>query len=129
MTEVEHTDEFGDWWQTLNESVQAAIGAKVKLLETVGPGLGRPHADTLRGSRHSNMKELRVQCKGDPYRIFYCFDPRRCAILLIGGNKAGDNDWMERFLPIADQLYDVHIATLIAEGLLDSHGQVILKPK
>ena len=64
------------------------------------------------------MRELRVQHKGDPYRILYAFDPRRAAILLIGGNKAGDNNWYERFVPIADKLYDKHLETLKKEGAL-----------
>jgi hypothetical protein len=64
------------------------------------------------------MRELRVQHTGDPYRILYAFDPCRAAILLIGGNKAGDNNWYERFVPIADKLYDKHLETLKKEGAL-----------
>jgi hypothetical protein len=55
------------------------------------------------------MRELRVQYKGDPYRILYAFDPRRTAILLIGGNKTGDDRWYEKYVPIADRLYAVHL--------------------
>ncbi len=64
------------------------------------------------------MRELRVQHQGDPYRILYAFDPRRNAILLIGGNKAGDGRWYETFVPLADRLYDEHLALLKKEGLL-----------
>jgi len=64
------------------------------------------------------MRELRVQSGGRPVRVFYAFDPRRMAILLIGGDKTGDDRFYERFVPIADRLYDDHIDTLRREGLL-----------
>ena len=64
------------------------------------------------------MRELRVQHKGQPYRVLYAFDPRRSAILLIGGNKTGNDRWYEEFVPVADRLYDEHINTLKKEGLL-----------
>ena len=64
------------------------------------------------------MRELRVQSKGRPIRIFYAFDPRRAAILLIGGDKTGDNRFYERMIPIADRLYDDHIGGLKKEGLI-----------
>ncbi len=65
------------------------------------------------------MRELRVQHDGQPYRILYAFDPRRSAILLIGGNKTGDNRWYDVFVPIADRFYDEHLAELRKEGLID----------
>src|SRR5262245_38054227 len=71
-----------------------------------------------KGSRHSQMRELRVQHKGEPYRILYAFDPRRAAILLIGGKKTGDDRWYKTFVPLADKLYDEHLAQLEKEGLL-----------
>ena len=58
------------------------------------------------------MRELRVQHKGRPIRIFYAFDPRRVAILLIGDDKTGDDRFYKKFVPVADELYDVHIAEL-----------------
>ena len=64
------------------------------------------------------MRELRVQSGGHPLRVFYAFDPRRSAILLIGGDKTGDNRFYERMIPIADQLYDVYIAEIRKEGLI-----------
>ena len=64
------------------------------------------------------MKELIIQHAGKPYRVLYAFDPRRVAILLIGGEKTGDKRWYEKFLPVADRLYDEHIATLKREGLI-----------
>lgn len=65
------------------------------------------------------MKELIIQHAGQPYRVLYAFDPRRCAILLIGGHKTGDKRWYRQFVPIADRLYDEHIETLKREGLID----------
>lgn len=65
------------------------------------------------------MRELRVQHKGRPFRILYAFDPRRMAILLIGGDKTGNNRWYEQFVPIADNLYDKHLEILTNEGLID----------
>jgi hypothetical protein len=88
------------------------IRACLIVLRELGPSLGRPLADTLKGSRHANMKELRVQSKGRPFRIFYAFDPRRRAILLIGGNKQGDKRFYDVYLPIADQLFDQHLKEL-----------------
>ena len=64
------------------------------------------------------MRELRTQHQGEPYRVLYAFDPRRSAILLIGGNKTGADRWYKIFVPIADKLYDEHLAQLKKEGLL-----------
>ncbi|HKD36609.1 MAG TPA: type II toxin-antitoxin system RelE/ParE family toxin [Pirellulales bacterium] len=91
MWDVEFTDEFGVWWDSLDIDEQESVATSVELLRQLGPNLPRPHADTLKGSRHSNMKELRTQHQGRPLRTLFAFDPRRCAILLIGGDKTGDN--------------------------------------
>ncbi|MDQ6959840.1 MAG: type II toxin-antitoxin system RelE/ParE family toxin [Mariprofundaceae bacterium] len=107
--EVEYTHEFGGWWQSLNEGEQEDIAASVRLLEQYGPSLPFPHSSGVKGSKHGHMRELRVQHKGRPYRILYAFDPRRIAILLIGGDKTGKDDWYERFVPVADSLYDAHL--------------------
>lgn len=109
MWDVEVTDEFFAWWETLTETEQTAISATVGLLEERGPILSRPHADAVKHSRHSNMKELRIQCQGRPIRILYAFDPRRVAILLVGGDKTGDDRWYDVYIPIADKLYDEHL--------------------
>jgi len=87
-------------------------------LEEHGPALGRPHADTVRGSRFANMKELRTQVGGRPLRTFFVFDPRRTAILLIGGEKTGETRFYERMIAIADRLYATYLEELKAEGLL-----------
>ncbi|KPH83178.1 hypothetical protein AE618_00110 [Bosea vaviloviae] len=101
------------WFLNLESSIRVEIAAKISLLQQVGPTLGRPHADTLKGSAYPNMKELRVQIGGDPWRIFFAFDPRRSAILLVDGNKGGDGRFHEVNLPIADERYRDHLATLI----------------
>jgi hypothetical protein len=117
--EVEHTDEFGEWWDGLSEGEQESIDTSVRLLEARGPQLGYPHSSGVALSRHTRMRELRVQHKGRPYRVLYAFDPRRTAILLIGGNKAGNDRWYEQYVPWADRLYDEHLAELRKEGLID----------
>lgn len=121
--DVEYTEEFGTWWEGLDEGTQIAIDATVRLLEVKGPQLPFPHSSDVRGSRFGQMRELRIQHKGAPYRILYAFDPRRTAILLIGGNKGGDDRWYEAYVPRADQLYEDHLATLVKEGVL--HGKKV----
>jgi hypothetical protein len=115
---VEYTDEFGMWWTVLDEDEQESIAVTVTLLEHKGPFLSYPYSSGIQGSRHSHMRELRIQHKGEPYRILYAFDPRRSAILLIGGNKVGNDRWYEEHIPIADRLYDEHLKLLAEEGLL-----------
>lgn len=117
--EVEYTDELGDWWARLTEVEQESVDASVRLLEERGPDLGFPHTSGISASKHSHMRELRVQHRGRPYRILFAFDPRRHAILLIGGDKTGKDRWYEIHVPVADNLYDTHIATLKKEGQID----------
>jgi hypothetical protein len=114
---VEYTDEFGRWWETLTLGQQASLEASIRLLERAGPRLTRPYADVVKGSRYPNMKELRTQHRGHPLRTFFAFDPRRSAILLIGGDKTGDDRFYERMLPLADKLYDEYLKELREEGL------------
>jgi hypothetical protein len=116
---VEYTDEFGEWWESLSETDQIALAATVDLLEQLGPKLGFPHSSDINGSRHSHMRELRTQSKGKPLRTLYAFDPRRSAILLLGGNKTGDNRWYEVNVPLADSLYDTHLLEIKEEGEFD----------
>lgn len=84
----------------------------VDLLRERGPNLHRPYTDTLEKSKLSNLKELRVQHKGEPYRILFAFDPRREALLLIGGNKAGNKDWYDEMIPLAEEIFEEHLETL-----------------
>jgi len=117
--DVEYTDEFGQWWSSLSEAEQESIAASVQLLEARGPNLGYPHSSGISGSSHSHMRELRTQHEGRPYRTLYAFDPRRSAILLIGGDKTGKDRWYDAFVPLADRLYDEHLEQLRKEGWLN----------
>jgi hypothetical protein len=116
--DVEYTDEFGAWWQGLTEDEQISLDASVRLLEALGPTLKYPHSSGIHGSKHGHMRELRTQHDGRPYRTLYAFDPRRAAILLIAGDKTGQDRWYEENVPKADKLYDDHLATLEKEGLI-----------
>jgi hypothetical protein len=105
MWEVEYTDEFGEWWETLSDSEREALVFSVSLLRSAGPSLKYPYCSAVETSRHGNMRELRSQCGGKPLRTFYAFDPRRIAILLIGGHKSGDR-FYDDMVPKADKIYD-----------------------
>jgi hypothetical protein len=115
---VEYTDEFEVWWESLTVTEQISVAASVELLEARGSNLGHPHSSAINGSRHGHMRELRTQRGGRPFRTLYAFDPRRMAILLIGGDKTGEDRWYEVYVPLADKLYDEHLAQLKREGEL-----------
>jgi hypothetical protein len=111
-------DEFAEWYGGLSEAQQEDIVAAGLLLMEMGPQLPFPYSSGVNGSKHPHMREPRVQSGGRPLRVFYAFDPRRSAILLIGGDKTGDNRFYGRMVPIADELYDVYIAEIRKEGLI-----------
>ena len=115
---VEYTDEFAAWWEALDEGEQEDVAAIVTVLEERGPQLPFPYSSGVAGSRHSHMRELRVQSGGKPLRVFYAFDPRRAAVLLIGGNKTGDERFYDRMIPIADRLYEEYLEEIRREGLI-----------
>ncbi len=117
--EVEYTNEFETWWKGLNENEQETVAAYVQMLEEFGVGLGHPYSTDIRGSKVSHLRELRPQHQGRPYRVLYAFDPRRMAILLIGGDKTGNKRWYDVFVPIAERIYEVHLVELRKEGLID----------
>ena len=116
---IEYTDEFGDWWRTLEETEEVDVTAVVELLGERGPQLEFPYSSGVQGSEHDHMRELRIQSSGRPLRVFYAFDPRRTAILLIGGDKTGNDRFYDQFLPVIDRLYDVYLDELRDEGLLE----------
>lgn len=116
--DVEVTDEFKTWLAQLTEGEQKAVGEIIERLEIDGPHLNFPLSSGINGSRHPHMRELRIQHKGRPFRVLYAFDPRRTVILLLGGDKTGDDRWYERNVPIADDLYDIYLRELREEGLL-----------
>lgn len=118
MWEIEYIEEFEVWWETLSEAQQDAVSAMVDLLAETGPALGRPAVDGVKGSRHQNMKELRVSQRG-ALRVLFAFDPRRAAILLLGGDKSGQWEaWYRRAIPRADDLFDEHLRELREERLI-----------
>ena len=126
MWSIEYTDEFEAWWSQLDEAEQESVASVVGVLEQEGAVLGHPYSSGIKASRHSHMRELRIQHAGNPYRVLYAFDPRRTAILLIGGCKAGDQRFYEKLVPIADQLYSEHWAL---GRLMISSIRTILIPK
>lgn len=116
--EVEYTDEFERWWENdLSDEEQEDIYAAVNILCEKGPTLGRPLVDNVHQSSYPNMKELIPS--GSNNRVLFAFDPRRAAILLIGGDKTGLwNEWYDRMVPVADQLYSTYLQELRREGLI-----------
>ena len=113
MWDVETTEAFAHWWRTLSEQEQDDVTATVELLAERGPKLPFPYSSGIEGSKFSHMRELRIQSHGDPVRVFYAFDPRRVAVLLIGGIKAGrEKRFYEEYIRKADRLYEQHLKSL-----------------
>ena len=102
------------WLLTLDENSRAQVVAALEILQEHGPALGRPLVDSISGSRHRNMKELRPGSSGkSEIRILFAFDPIRQAILLVAGDKSGQwQRWYRKNIPIADELYDWHLEQL-----------------
>ena len=116
MWDVRQVAVFDDWWDELSEQEQDDVTAIVELLQEMGPQLPFPYYLGVEGSRHSHMRELRIQSHGDPLRVFYAFDPTRSAVLLIGGNKTGkDKRFYKTMILRADALYDEHLNNLQAQ--------------
>jgi hypothetical protein len=122
--EVEFTEEFGAWWETLTENQQEDVAHCVGLLAELGPTLGFPYSSKVNASRHDHMRELRVQSAGKPLRTLYAFNPLRAAILLLGGDKTGDDRWYEKFVPVADRLYDQHLDELRRERKSNANSEI-----
>ena len=116
--EVEVTDEFKSWWNQLSVQEQRDVTRVVEALEEHGIDLPKQHSSSIRTSRHGRMRELRVQSGGRPIRIFYAFDPRRTAILLIGGRKKEQDRFYRDYVRRADAIYDQYLRELQREGLL-----------
>lgn len=110
--EIGTSDEFNSWYLALNDDEAESVNFSVDILADGGPLLGRPHVDTLKGSRIPNLKELRVQHEGRPFRILFVFDPRRIGYLILGGDKTGKGDWYKTFIPLAEKIYKRHLQEL-----------------
>jgi|SRR5690349_10086112 hypothetical protein len=111
---VEIGDEFEPEFDSLSEGVRAEILALARLLQRFGPQLGRPRVDTLNGSRHANMKELRFSAAGGEWRVAFAFDPKRKAILLVAGDKSGTSErrFYRELVRKADDRFDAHMKRL-----------------
>lgn len=109
-TIVFHPD-FEAEFDVLDADVADEIGGLIELLEIEGPQLGRPHCDTLNGSAHANMKELRCRAGGGVWRIAFAFDPKREAVVLVAGDKGGANQkrFYKRLIATADERYSEHL--------------------
>lgn len=116
--EVEYTDEFEAWWEALTQDEQKALDARVALLIQRGPALRRPMVGEIKGSAFDpRMKELICEEGSASLRVLFIFDPRRTAILLLGGDKTGQwRAWYQAAIPEADDLYRTHLEELQAEG-------------
>lgn len=108
--------DFRIWFYQQEQGLQDEILAVIEILEESGPKLGRPRVDTIKASTFNNMKELRIQYQGEPWRILFVFDPKRQAILLVGGNKTGNKRWYKENIPIADRRYEEYLETLEEES-------------
>lgn len=115
MVELLFTDEFEVWWNGLSEEEQESVTHDVSILRELGVRVGFPKSSGVAASKYDHMRELRVQHRGRPFRVLYAFDPNRAAILLIGGDKTGNDRWYEIFVPIADRLYGEHLKELEEE--------------
>lgn len=114
-TEVIYTDEFGIWFESLVEAEQDGVYRSVGLLEEFGVTLPFPHSSSIEGASFA-LRELRTQVGGKPLRTFYAFDPVRQAVLLIGGDKTGDDRFYERMIPIAERIWNDYLAEIAREN-------------
>lgn len=119
-------DDFDAEFAALDEDLQDELLAHAKLLEEFGPNLGRPTVDTLKGSKHANMKELRFVWNGEVWRVTFAFDPKRQAVLLVGGDKCGADQrrFYRRLIAVSDERYDSHLSSLTTTKEKESkHGK------
>ena len=114
MWKVVTSEDFDEWFAGLDDAAKTEVIAKVDLLTLLGPALRRPHADTLKGSKYPNMKELRADTASAVYRIAFVFDPDRSAILLCAGGKTGVSQkrFYRQLLDRAEKLYAAHLSRL-----------------
>jgi len=122
---VSFHDAFDTEFAALVEDLQDELLAHAQLLAEFGPNLGRPTVDTLKGSRHANMKELRFAWKSQVWRVAFAFDPQRQAILLVGGDKGGADQrrFYKRLLTVTDERYDDHLESLIQPSKESKNGK------
>jgi hypothetical protein len=105
--EILLTEEFKEWWEELAEQEQTSVAIVIDLLEELGVTLKFPYSSGITTSQ--KLRELRIQHAGQPYRVLYAFDPKRNAILLLGGNKTGDDRWYDTHVPKAEKLFAAYL--------------------
>jgi|SRR5579859_4278038 len=112
--DVEIADEFQPEFDALGPDVRTEVLALARVLQEFGPQLGRPRVDTLKGSRHANMKELRFSATDGEWRVAFAFDPRRRAILPVAGDKSGGSEkrFYRELIRKADKRFDAHLARI-----------------
>jgi hypothetical protein len=120
IVEVVATDEFAAWYELLDDGDTEAVSRGVERLEQQGVALGHPYSSAIQGTKHP-LRELRVQSGGRPLRVIYAFDPRRQAVLLIGGDKTGDDRFYEVYMPKAETIWEQYLREQ-EEGLHDKEG-------
>ena len=115
---VEIGDEFESEFDALHDDVRTEILALSRLLQQFGPQLGRPRVDTLKGSHHRNMKELRFDAADGVWRVAFAFDTKRRAVLLVAGDKVGVSEkrFYRELIRRADDRFDAHLGRLKREG-------------
>ena len=108
MVEVIVTNEFSDWYRDLDDPAAEDVAASIDLLGASGVALGFPRSSEVKGASFA-LRELRIQSNGRPLRVFYAFDPKRQAVLLIGGDKSGDGRFYERIVPTAERIWKEYL--------------------
>lgn len=115
MVDIVATDEFGEWYDSLDDSTAEDVTAAVDYLGIVGVTLGSPRSSDIKGASFP-LRELRVQSSGRPIRVFYAFDPRRNAVLIIGGDKTGDDRFYERMIATAERIWKEYLDEIAKLG-------------
>ena len=116
---VRFADEFEQEFLALQQAVQDELLAVARILAEYGPQLGRPYVDTLKGSKHANMKEIRFDATGGVWRVAFAFDPRRHGILLVAGDKSGTSQarFYKQLIAVADRRFAAHLERLKGASL------------
>lgn len=108
MVEVIVTDEFRDWYRDLSTADSEAVARYVDLLGVQGVALGHPYSSAIQGASFA-LRELRVQSQGRPLRVFYAFDPNRHAVVIVGGDKTGNDRFYEEYIPLATAIWNEYL--------------------
>jgi hypothetical protein len=111
MAEVVGSEEFEEWFKALDDADTDAVARVVDMLEMQGPTLPFPYSSSIKGSRLA-LRELRIQSRGRPLRVFYAFDPVRQAVLLLGGDKTGDDRFYQTMIPRAEAIFSRYLQEL-----------------